>query len=173
MRIGVGIGDPNAEAGAIKAVTGMSDSHGRLMIPIDSLLEAINGSDGESQTLIIEASSVPKSEEEKDIAFADERMELSPQKRTLMVDGQAIDDLSIMEFGVISFLAHNLDRVKQRPIIYESVWKKPFMRGDRTVDVYVRKLRRRIGEISGDLGDHEYGAIRSRFGIGYLAVSSI
>jgi DNA-binding response OmpR family regulator len=49
--------------------------------------------------------------------------------------------LSVREFGLLVELARNDGRIVRREELYEAVWGEPLRPGDRTVDVYVRRLR--------------------------------
>jgi DNA-binding response OmpR family regulator len=52
--------------------------------------------------------------------------------------------LTRREFELIHLLASSPGRVIQREHIYERVWGYAMVRGDRSVDVFVRKLRRKL-----------------------------
>ncbi len=49
--------------------------------------------------------------------------------------------LSVREFGLLAELAEHEGRILRREDLYEHVWGTPLRAGDRTIDVYVRKLR--------------------------------
>ena len=50
----------------------------------------------------------------------------------------------------------------QREDIYQRVWGYPMVRGDRSVDVFVRKLRQKLERISPD-----WRYVHTHFGVGY------
>ncbi|MEO8969835.1 MAG: winged helix-turn-helix domain-containing protein, partial [Solirubrobacteraceae bacterium] len=54
------------------------------------------------------------------------------------------------------------DRVLRREEIYERVWGYAMAHGDRSVDVFVRKLRQKLRAAS-----PEWGYIHTHFGVGY------
>jgi DNA-binding response OmpR family regulator len=52
--------------------------------------------------------------------------------------------------------------VLQREEIYERVWGYAMVHGDRSVDVFIRKLRQKLEQVS-----PEWRYIHTHFGIGY------
>ena len=176
LRIAVGIAGPDTVPGQTEAAFESADPSGRLVIPVERLLKTLHdsSSDWRKQDLVIQASGVVVNDDEPDTLFsADNRIELSRHQRTIAVDENPVYDLTMYEFNFLDFLMSNLDKVHQRPDIYQAVWQHSMRRGDRTVDVYVNKLRNKLGRVSEDLADRKQGAIRSRIGVGYYAVSSL
>ena len=49
------------------------------------------------------------------------------------------------EFGLLSLLASQPNKVFKREVIMEIVWGNDVVVGDRTIDVHIRKLREKIG----------------------------
>jgi DNA-binding response OmpR family regulator len=76
--------------------------------------------------------------------------------------GAACAELTRREFELIELLASGGGKVIERDEIYARVWGYSMARGDRSVDVFVRKLRRKLGQIS-----PEWRYIHTHFGIGY------
>jgi DNA-binding response OmpR family regulator len=77
------------------------------------------------------------------------------------VGGQSID-LTRREFELIELLAAAEGRVLEREDIYSSLWGYAMVRGDRSVDVFVRKLRQKLEKAS-----PQWRYIHTHFGIGY------
>jgi DNA-binding response OmpR family regulator len=75
--------------------------------------------------------------------------------------GQSVD-LTRREFELIQLLAEAEGQVLQREEIYERVWGYAMVHGDRSVDVFVRKLRQKLERASPD-----WRYIHTHFGIGY------
>ena len=75
--------------------------------------------------------------------------------------GESID-LTRREFELIQLLAEAEGQVLQREEIYERVWGYAMVHGDRSVDVFVRKLRQKLERAS-----PEWRYIHTHFGIGY------
>jgi DNA-binding response OmpR family regulator len=75
--------------------------------------------------------------------------------------GQSVD-LTRREFELIQLLAEAEGQVLQREEIYERVWGYAMVHGDRSVDVFVRKLRQKLERAS-----PSWRYIHTHFGIGY------
>ena len=71
-------------------------------------------------------------------------------------------DLTRREFELIELLAASGGRVLEREFIYQRLWGYAMVRGDRSVDVFVRKLRQKLERVS-----PEWRYIHTHFGIGY------
>lgn len=76
--------------------------------------------------------------------------------------GEQSVDLTRREFELIQLLASAQGRVLEREEIYERVWGYAMARGDRSVDVFVRKLRQKLESASPD-----WRYIHTHFGVGY------
>jgi DNA-binding response OmpR family regulator len=70
-------------------------------------------------------------------------------------------ELTAREFEILQLLAQS-DRVLRREEIYERVWGYAMAHGDRSVDVFVRKLRQKLRA-----GSPEWNYIHTHFGVGY------
>jgi DNA-binding response OmpR family regulator len=70
--------------------------------------------------------------------------------------------LSRKEYELLRQLAAADGRVLERELIYQRVWGYTMARGDRSVDVFVRKLRNKLERISPD-----WRYVHTHFGIGY------
>ena len=71
-------------------------------------------------------------------------------------------DLTRREFELIQLLAGAEGQVLQREEIYQRVWGYAMAHGDRSVDVFVRKLRQKLENVSPG-----WVYIHTHFGIGY------
>jgi DNA-binding response OmpR family regulator len=71
-------------------------------------------------------------------------------------------DLTRREFELIELLAGAEGRVLEREEIYQRVWGYAMARGDRSVDVFVRKLRQKLEKAS-----PSWRYIHTHFGVGY------
>src|SRR5919197_1174448 len=76
--------------------------------------------------------------------------------------GERSVDLTRREFELIELLAAAEGRVLEREEIYQRVWGYAMARGDRSVDVFVRKLRQKLEKASPD-----WRYIHTHFGVGY------
>ena len=77
------------------------------------------------------------------------------------VGGRSVD-LTRREFELILLLAEGAGVVLQREEIYERVWGYAMVHGDRSVDVFVRKLRQKLERASPG-----WRYIHTHFGVGY------
>src|SRR5436190_10923655 len=75
--------------------------------------------------------------------------------------GRSIE-LTRREFELIELLSSAEGRVLEREEIYERVWGYAMARGDRSVDVFVRKLRQKLEKAS-----PSWRYIHTHFGVGY------
>ncbi len=75
--------------------------------------------------------------------------------------GSASLDLTAREFEILHLLSQS-DRVLRREEIYERVWGYAMAHGDRSVDVFVRKLRQKLRSVS-----PAWSYIHTHFGVGY------
>lgn len=71
-------------------------------------------------------------------------------------------DLTRREFELIRLLAGNAGHVLEREAIYQRVWGYAMAHGDRSVDVFVRKLRQKLERSSPG-----WRYIHTHFGVGY------
>jgi DNA-binding response OmpR family regulator len=76
--------------------------------------------------------------------------------------GECSIDLTRREFELIELLAAAEGRVLEREEIYSRLWGYTMVRGDRSVDVFVRKLRQKLEKASPG-----WRYIHTHFGIGY------
>jgi DNA-binding response OmpR family regulator len=95
-----------------------------------------------------------------DVVLAGE-IEVRPDQFQVFVDGVSID-LTRREFELIQLLAAAEGRVLEREEIYQRVWGYTMAHGDRSVDVFVRKLRSKLQQAS-----PEWHYIHTHFGVGY------
>jgi DNA-binding response OmpR family regulator len=71
-------------------------------------------------------------------------------------------ELTRREYEVVLLLAEAAGDVLERERIYELVWGYAMARGDRSVDVHIRKLRAKLGRVSPG-----WRYIHTHFGVGY------
>ncbi|GAC1316949.1 MAG: hypothetical protein NVSMB25_03700 [Thermoleophilaceae bacterium] len=71
-------------------------------------------------------------------------------------------DLTRREFELLQLLAEARGQVLQREEIYQRVWGYAMAHGDRSVDVFVRKLRQKL-----EAASPHWVYIHTHFGIGY------
>ncbi|HKH41401.1 MAG TPA: winged helix-turn-helix domain-containing protein [Solirubrobacterales bacterium] len=71
------------------------------------------------------------------------RLEIRPADHAALVDGRPLT-LTVRELQLLTELAHNAERVMTRDELYERVWGRPYRKSDRSVDVYVGRLRAKL-----------------------------
>lgn len=79
----------------------------------------------------------------------------------MLIDGERAG-LTVREFQILLVLAERHDRVVQRPEAYDLVWGGLMPTRDRSVDVFVRKVRRKLATVS-----PEWTYVHTHFGVGY------
>jgi len=71
-------------------------------------------------------------------------------------------DLTPLEFKLLCVLADHRGRAMSRDVVFRRVWGGERGHGDRSVDVLVRRLRRKVDEIPG-----RFTYIQTQHGVGY------
>jgi two-component system response regulator RegX3 len=88
-------------------------------------------------------------------------VEIRSDRFQAFVQGDSLG-LTRREFELLELLAAGEGRVLEREDIYSRLWGYAMVRGDRSVDVFVRKLRQKLEKAS-----PEWRYIHTHFGIGY------
>jgi len=88
-------------------------------------------------------------------------LQIRPDRFQAFVGGRSVD-LTRREFELLQLLAQANGRVLQREEIYQLVWGYTMARGDRSVDVFVRKVRQKLEQAS-----PAWAYIHTHFGVGY------
>jgi DNA-binding response OmpR family regulator len=88
-------------------------------------------------------------------------LEIRPDRFQAFVAGQSVG-LTRREYELLHLLAEARGRVIEREAVYQSVWGYAMAHGDRSVDVFVRKLRSKLERVSPG-----WTYIHTHFGIGY------
>jgi DNA-binding response OmpR family regulator len=94
-------------------------------------------------------------------AVAAGEIEVRPDQFQAFAHGRSLD-LTRREFELIALLSAADGRVLEREEIYQRVWGYTMAHGDRSVDVFVRKLRAKLQQAS-----PEWSYIHTHFGVGY------
>lgn len=88
-------------------------------------------------------------------------LEIHPNEGLALVAGRALT-LSVREFQLLVALARKSGGIVARGELYASVWGGPLRDGDRSIDVYVHKLR---SKLESALPDMRF--IHTHVGFGY------
>jgi DNA-binding response OmpR family regulator len=96
-----------------------------------------------------------------DRAFSIGDLEIRPTEFSALVDGERLA-LTVRELELLTALAERRDRIVSREELYRVVWGEPYRKSDRSVDVYVGKLRQKLQRAR---PGREF--IHTHFGFGY------
>jgi DNA-binding response OmpR family regulator len=88
-------------------------------------------------------------------------LEIRPSEYLVLAGRRALT-LSIRELDLLAALARRQGRIVPRDELYRTVWGAPMRAADRSVDVYVHKLRTKLATA---LPEWEF--IHTHFGFGY------
>jgi DNA-binding response OmpR family regulator len=94
------------------------------------------------------------------VLYADE-LEIRLGEGLVLASGRALT-LSVREFELLVAMAQRMGAVITREELYDTVWGGELRPGDRSVDVYVSKLR---GKLEAAMPDHRF--IHTHPGFGY------
>lgn len=89
------------------------------------------------------------------------KLEVRPDEHAALVDGRPLS-LTVRELQLLVTLWSNPQRILTRDELHTAVWGEPVRRDDRSVDVYVSRLRAKLGAA---LPDQKL--IHTHNGIGY------
>ncbi|MDX6605087.1 MAG: hypothetical protein QOF23_1596 [Solirubrobacterales bacterium] len=89
------------------------------------------------------------------------RLEIRPGEHAALVDGRPLS-LTMRELQLLVTLAQHPQRIMTRDELFAAVWGTEPRRDDRSVDVYVSRLRAKLGEAL-----PEAQLIHTHNGIGY------
>jgi DNA-binding response OmpR family regulator len=88
-------------------------------------------------------------------------LEIRADQFQAFVSGGSLD-LTRREFELLGLLAESRGQVLEREAIYQRVWGYAMAHGDRSVDVFIRKLRQKLEQRSPG-----WSYIHTHFGTGY------
>jgi DNA-binding response OmpR family regulator len=88
-------------------------------------------------------------------------LEVRPDEHIALAGGRALS-LSVRELALLAALARRQGRIVSREELYETVWGAPLREQDRSVDVYVHKLRSKLARAI-----PQCAFIHTHFGFGY------
>jgi DNA-binding response OmpR family regulator len=91
------------------------------------------------------------------------RLEVRPADHAALVDGRPLT-LTVRELQLLTELAHNSERVMTRHELYRAVWGREYRKSDRSIDVYVGRLRAKLDRaLPGRRFIHTHTGIGYRF----------
>ena len=89
------------------------------------------------------------------------QLEIRPAEYCACVGGRRLE-LTVRELQLLTELARRSGRIVSRSELYAAVWGRPYTRDERSVDVYVKKLRAKLDEALPGCS-----FIHTHFGFGY------
>jgi DNA-binding response OmpR family regulator len=88
-------------------------------------------------------------------------LEIRPSEFMALASGKRLP-LTVRELELLTALAERRDRIVGRAELYQVVWGEPYRKSDRSVDVYVAKLRHKL-----EAAVPNRRFIHTHFGFGY------
>ncbi|HVM08485.1 MAG TPA: response regulator transcription factor [Acidimicrobiales bacterium] len=90
-----------------------------------------------------------RSDDERDGPLTVGDLRIDERRRTATFEGRQLD-LSRLEFDLLAHLARRSPDVVTRQDLLAEVWRNPYGGGDKTIDVHLSWLRRKLGETAAD-----------------------
>jgi two-component system response regulator CpxR len=90
-------------------------------------------------------------------------VELDPATRIVRLDGKTVD-LTSVEFNLLEVLLREAGRVVPRERLVNAVLSRKFSPFDRSIDMHVSKVRKKLGDSETDSDEH----IKTVRGVGYI-----
>ncbi len=87
---------------------------------------------------------------------------INPKKRKVFRKGKELS-LTKIEYDILTLLANDMEKIFSRDEIYEHIWGRQVIVGERTLDVHMNNLRKKIGK----------SKIRTKKGFGFGINSSL
>ncbi|MCF6136332.1 response regulator transcription factor [Pseudalkalibacillus berkeleyi] len=101
-----------------------------------------------------------KTSPDDDHTLSTNLLKINIQSREVFLSGEAVKDLTPKEFDLLHYFAQHPRQVLSREQLLERVWGYQFYGDERTVDVHVKRLRKKVGF-------QERSLIHTVWGVGY------
>ncbi|MHB0915024.1 MAG: response regulator transcription factor [Thermoleophilia bacterium] len=88
-------------------------------------------------------------------------LKIDPLTRVAAIDGKPLE-LTPRELAVLHFVVRQAPKTVSREEIYQAVWGYEMLHGDRSVDVFVRRLRKKLAD-----ADPTRTYLQTHYGFGY------
>ena len=83
---------------------------------------------------------------------------INKDTREVFLDGESITNLTPKEFDLLYYFAQHPKQVFSREQLLEHVWGYEFYGDERTVDVHIKRLRKKIGTSESSLFSYRMGS---------------
>lgn len=77
------------------------------------------------------------------------QLTIDTERRTVTISGESVD-LTRKEFDLLAYLASRVGVVASKRELLAEVWRQPYGGADKTVDVHLSVLRRKLGETAAE-----------------------
>ena len=88
-------------------------------------------------------------------------LEIRPGDFVALAGGRRLS-LTVRELELLTALVERADRIVSRAELYQAVWEEPYRKSDRSIDVYIGRLRSKLGDAV-----PQRSFIHTHFGFGY------
>ncbi|MFS0781868.1 response regulator transcription factor [Bacillus sp. 1P06AnD] len=85
-----------------------------------------------------------KTDEEKDV-LQTKHFKINKNTREVLLDGKPVSNLTPKEFELLYYFLQHPKQVFTREQLLEHVWSYQFYGDERTVDVHIKRLRKKVG----------------------------
>lgn len=92
---------------------------------------------------LLRRTSLPE-DQTRELSFG--RLVLDTSKYRAKLDGRALE-LTLKEYELLKYLMMNAEQVLTREVLLEKIWGYDYMGETRTVDVHIRHLRAKLGDM--------------------------
>jgi DNA-binding response OmpR family regulator len=89
------------------------------------------------------------------------QLDIRPEEFLVLAEGEPLH-LTVRELTLLTALAERAGRIVGREELYRAAWNAPYRSADRSVDVYVARLRQKLEAAAPDTS-----FIHTHFGFGY------
>lgn len=89
---------------------------------------------------------IQKIQEDNDIKIY--KIKVCLKERVVYIDDETID-FKPKEFDLLTFLARNIGKTFTRDEILDRVWEQEYIGGNRTIDIHIQRIRKKLRDYSG------------------------
>ncbi|MGE6632025.1 winged helix-turn-helix domain-containing protein [Bacillus sp. NPDC077027] len=90
--------------------------------------------------------SLPSANEQEEEGIETAHFKINKKTREVFLDGKSVENLTPKEYDLLYFFIQNPRQVFSREQLLEQIWGYQFYGDERTVDVHIKRLRKKIGD---------------------------